>query len=497
VTATRRGSVSSAIRFGTDGWRGVIGEDFTEAAAALVVQAAADAWAQDDADAARPVVVGYDTRENSATVAALAAETLAANGRRVILADRPVPTPLVSFAVTRLHAQGGLVVTASHNPARFNGIKLKAAFGGSASDDFTTRVEAWLGRTPPRRPSAADRARIERVDLVPAYLARLRSRVLADRRPARPLRILADALHGATGGLCRELVPPGWGEVGVLHETADPAFGGLHPEPIPPHTDALAEEVRRAGADLGVALDGDGDRLGVVGPDGRFVSPHEVLALLTRHLVAVRGWRGEVVKGFAVGIQVDRVCASLGLRLHVTPIGFKHIATLMQSRDILIGGEESGGVGFRDHLPERDGLLSALFVLEAMVASGARLDDLLRSLEAEAGPAVYRRRDYSLHPDLGRRLVARLDAAPPARLGARRVVRQEALDGRKYWLDDGAWVLIRPSGTEPLLRIYVEAPAAAEVDDLHAAAAALVDELTRDADPPPVPHRGRGQGEEA
>jgi len=466
-----------AIRFGTDGWRGIMGEDFTEARAAVVVQAAADAWAG-EADEDRPLVVGYDTRLNSRAVADLAAGILAANGRRVLLADRPVPTPLVSFAVTALGAQGGLVVTASHNPARFNGIKLKGAFGGSASPQFTATVEALIGRSSPRRAALGGRAQVERVDLLPPYLERIRSRVLADRRPPRPLRIVADALHGATDGLLRALVPPAWGQVRVLHEAPDPSFGGLHPEPIPPHIEGLARAVRETGADVGVAMDGDGDRLGVVAPDGRFVTPHEVLALVLRHLVEARGWRGEVVKGFAVGVQVDRVCAARGLPLHVTPIGFKHIAALMQSRDILIGGEESGGMGFRDHLPERDALLSALFVLEAMVASGAALDDLLRGLEAEAGPAVYRRRDCDLDPDLGRRLVARLDAAPPARLGSRRVVRAEDLDGRKYWLDDGAWVLIRPSGTEPLLRIYVEAPTAAEVDELIAAAETLVARLT-------------------
>lgn len=454
-----------------------MGEDFTEARAALVVQAAADAWAA-AADGDRPLVVGYDTRLNSRAVADLAAEILAANGRRVLLADRPVPTPLVSFAVTALGAQGGLVVTASHNPARFNGIKLKGAFGGSASPQFTATVEGLIGRTPPRRAALGRRAQIERVDLLPPYLERIRSRVLADRRPPRPLTIVADALHGATDGLLRVLVPPAWGQVRVLHEAPDPWFGGLHPEPIPPNLEGLARAVREAGADVGVAMDGDGDRLGVVAPDGRFVTPHEVLALVIRHLVEGRGWRGEVVKGFAVGVQVDRVCAARGLPLHVTPIGFKHIAALMQSRDILIGGEESGGIGFRDHLPERDGLLSALFVVEAMVASGATLDDLLRDLEAEAGPAAYRRRDCDLDPDLGRRLVARLDAAPPGRLGSRRVVRAEDLDGRKYWLDGGAWVLIRPSGTEPLLRIYVEAPTAAEVDELIAATEALVARLT-------------------
>jgi phosphomannomutase len=467
----------TAIKFGTDGWRGVIGEDFTEANAALVVAAASEVWAA-EGDLRRPIVVGYDTRRNSRAVAEQAADILATDGWHVLLSDRPVPTPLVSFTVVEREATGGVVVTASHNPARFNGIKLKAPFGGSAPPEFTAKVEAAIAAASPQC-RAGGGGRVERMDLVPAYLERIRSRIDASRRPPRPLRIVADALHGAADGLIRELVPPGWGEVTLLHDAADPSFGGLHPEPIPPHLDGLVAEVRRRSADLGLATDGDGDRLGVVGPDGRWITPHEVLALLTRHLVQARGWQGEVVKGFAVGVQVDRVCQRLGLPLHVTPIGFKHIAALMESRDILIGGEESGGVGFRDHLPERDGLLSALFVLEAVVASGTSLDALIRSLEAEAGTAVYRRRDYTLHPDLGRRLVARLDAAPPERLGPRRVARVETLDGRKYWLDDGAWVLVRASGTEPMLRIYVEAPTAADVDELHAAAEGVVERLTK------------------
>jgi phosphomannomutase len=465
---------TSAIRFGTDGWRGVIADDFTEANAATVVQAAATAWAEEAGGLAGPLVVGYDTRFNSRTVAQLAADILATNGWRVLLADRPVPTPAVSYAVTVHGAAGGLVVTASHNPARFNGIKLKGPFGGSATPEFTGRVEAALGRTPPRRGGRG----VETVDLLPAYLERLRSRIAVERRPARPLRIVGDALHGATNGLLKVLVPAGWGEVRTLHGAPDPLFGGLHPEPIPPHLDELVAEVQASGADLGLAMDGDGDRLGVVTGEGRYVTPHEVLTLLVRHLVRVRGWRGDVAKGFAMGVQVDRLCARLGLALHVTPIGFKHIAGLMRTRDILIGGEESGGMGFRDHLPERDGLLSALLVLEAVVAFGGSLDALLRDLETEAGVAAYRRRDYTLAPDRGRALVAALDAAPPERIGARPVTRRETLDGRKYWLGDGAWVLIRPSGTEPVLRVYVEAETAAEVDQLHAAAEALVDRHT-------------------
>jgi phosphomannomutase len=465
---------ASTIRFGTDGWRGVIADDFTEANASAVVQAAAATWAEDPGGLERPLVVGYDTRFNSATVAHLAAGLLVASGWRVILADRPVPTPVVSYAVTVHGAAGGLVVTASHNPARFNGIKLKGPFGGSATPEFTGRVEAALGRTPARRGGGS----VETVDLLPDYLARLRSRIAVDRRPARPLRIVGDALHGATNGLLEALVPAAWGEVRTLHGAPDPLFGGLHPEPIPPHLDELSAEVRASGADLGLAMDGDGDRLGAVTGEGRYVTPHEVLTVLVRHLVRVRGWHGDVAKGFAMGVQVDRLCARLGLTLHVTPIGFKHIAGLMRTRDILIGGEESGGMGFRDHLPERDGLLSALLVLEAVVAFGGSLDALLQDLEADAGAAAYRRRDYTLPPARGRALVATLDAAPPERIGGRPVTRCETLDGRKYWLGDGAWVLIRPSGTEPVLRVYVEAETAAEVDELHAAAETLVDRHT-------------------
>jgi phosphomannomutase len=465
----------AAVRFGTDGWRGVIADDFTETNVARVVHAAATVWtAEEPGGPRRPLIVGYDTRFNSRRVAELSADILAGHGFRVLLADRPVPTPVVSYGVTALGAAGGVVVTASHNPSRFNGIKLKGPFGGSATAEFTAKVESALDGPVPAGP----RGVVESVDLLPRYLGRLRSRVALDRRPPRPMRIVADALHGAGNGLFRELVPAAWGEVRLLHDAPDPLFGGLHPEPIPPHLDGLVAEVRATGADVGVATDGDGDRLGVVTGSGRYLTPHEVLALLVRHLVGVRGWRGEVAKGFAMGVQVDRVCARHGLTLHVTPIGFKHIASLMRSRDILVGGEESGGMGFRDHLPERDGLLSGLLVLEAVVAAGTTLDALLRDVEAEAGASAYRRCDYTLSPDRGRVLVAALDAEPPARIGARPVTRCETLDGRKYWLGDETWVLIRPSGTEPVLRVYVEAPSATEVDELHAAAETLVTRLT-------------------
>ena len=463
------------IRFGTDGWRGVIADDFTEANAAAVVRAAAAVWAEDEGGAGRPLVVGYDTRFNSRRVAELAAEILAASGWRVLLADRPVPTPVVSYTVVALGAAGGLVVTASHNPARFNGIKLKGPFGGSSTPEFTARVEAALDRPAAARAGGV----VEPVDLLPRYLERLRSRVMLDRRPARPLRIVADALHGAADGLLRELVPAAWGEVRLLHAEPDPLVRrpppGADPAPRRRARGRGAGDRRRSRA---------GDRRGrrpVGRRDRRRAGtsrPPRCWRSSSATSSARAGWRGEVAKGFAMGVQVDRLCAARGLTLHVTPIGFKHIASLMRTRDILIGGEESGGMGFRDHLPERDGLLSALLVLEAVVAAGTTLDALLRDLEAEAGPAAYRRRDYTLSPDRGRALVAALDEAPPRAHGRPPVTRQETLDGRKYWLGDGAWVLIRPSGTEPVLRVYVEAGTPAEVDELHGAARELVDRHT-------------------
>lgn len=458
------------IRFGTDGWRGVIAEEFTLANVAVVAQAVAEALG----DRPGPVVVGYDTRFGSRAAAEVVSEVLAANGHPVLLGKGPAPTPAVSFAVCAHRAVAGVVVTASHNPYWFNGLKLKADFGGSALPELTARVEAAIGRTPPRRRGADRAAGIETVDLIPPYLDGLGRLIARGHRPVRPLTVIADPLYGAGGPLLARLVPPAWGSVRVIHGRPDPLFGGLHPEPIPPNLDALAAEVRRSSADLGLATDGDGDRLGVIGPDGSYASPHQVLALLILHLHRHRGWRGEVAKGFAVGVQPDRLCQRFGLPLHVTPIGFKHIAPLMLSRDILIGGEESGGVGVKGHLPERDGFLTALLLLECLVMEGKGLAELIQAMEAEAGPAVYQRRDYHLSPEAGRRLLARLDQAPPERLGGARVVRREDLDGRKFWLPDGAWVLIRPSGTEPVLRVYIEAPTAAEVEALHAAAEELV-----------------------
>ena len=467
------------IRFGTDGWRGVIADDFTFANVERVAQAVAHALAGEGSPL---ILVAYDGRFLSAAFAQRIAEVLTANDWKVLLSVAPAPTPAASVGVRHFGCTAGVVVTASHNPARFNGLKLKAGFGGSAPPTLTARVEQALDREPVRRrplEEAESRGQIERVDLLPVYRDTLLALVDLNREPRRRFSIVADALYGASADLFAQILPWSWGDVESLHASLDPLFGGLHPEPIPPYLDSLAETVQRLGADVGFATDGDGDRLGVIGPRGEYISPHQVLALLTLHLHRTRGWRGEVVKGFAVGVQVDRVCEAFGLPLSVTPVGFKYIAELMLSRDILIGGEESGGFGIRGHLPERDGLLSALLLAELMVAEGKGIGDLVDELIALAGPAVYRRRDYHLRPALAQQLSERLAQAPPERLAGSRVLRVEDLDGRKFWLKDGAWVLIRPSGTEPLLRVYVEARSAAEVEALHAAAGELIRRLVQ------------------
>lgn len=463
------------IRFGTDGWRGVIAEEFTEANAALVIQAIADTLRSEPEEG--PVVVGYDTRFASDRFANLAAEILAGNGYRVLISERAVPTPVVAYAVKALRARAGVVITASHNPAKFNGIKLKAPFGGSAPESLTAKIEAAIGRNPIRRMAREEALRsglVEPTDLVPSYVDAIKKLLDGNVKPPRPLHLIYDRLYGAGDGILNRLCPPEWARIETIHDKADPLFGGLQPEPIPPYLDDLVREVIARKAEIGLATDGDGDRLGAVTPSGRVLSPHQLFPLLLHHLYRNRGWRGEVVKGFAIGVQVDRLAAGLGCPLTVVPVGFKHIAQLMLTRDILIGGEESGGFGIKGYLPERDGLLAGLLLTELAVVEGKGVDRLLTELEAEVGCFVYRREDSALHPDEGRRLTAELDRRPPERLGGESVVKVENLDGRKFWLPSGAWCMIRPSGTEPVLRVYVEAPSEAGVEAIHADARRLV-----------------------
>jgi phosphomannomutase len=442
------------IAFGTDGWRGVIADDCTFREIRRIATAAARHYVADSGpgDGSR-IVVGHDTRFLSPEFARAAAEVFAEAGIDVLLTDRPIPTPAVSFHVRRLGLRGGVAITASHNPARYNGFKLKAHFGGSAPPEEYAAVAAEADRP---IPGATRRGRIATVDLYGPYRDRLGELVdLAVIRGSR-LAVLSDAMHGAAGTLVAEILHGGNLAVVPFRTERDPLFGGVHPEPIAANLGAAAERVRRDGLDLAVAQDGDADRLGVLDRAGRFVSPHQVLALLLLHVFRHRGIRGGIAKTFSTSFQIDRIAARLGAPLIETGVGFKFVADRMNRGEAVAGGEESGGYAFAFHLPERDGVLSALLLVEGLAATGRSLEQALDDLAAEFGRFSYGRRDVHLPIEVVRRFVAEAKASPPARMCGEAVTAVVEKDGVKYVFGERGWLLHRLSGTEPMVRLYCE-----------------------------------------
>jgi phosphomannomutase len=455
-----------SIVFGTDGWRGRIARDLTFESLLRVADAAA-AWnvSPENTDPGDPwtVPVVHDTRFLSPELAAEAAGRLARQGFRVLLADRPVPTPCASWHVHALALRSGLAVTASHNPAEWNGLKVKSWFGGSATPATYDAIARAADRPLPARSGGA----VETRDLHAGYRDAIAARVdLAAIREA-GLSVLFDAMHGAAGTLLEEIVGPGHPtRVATLRAARDPLFGGVHPEPIPEHLGASLEALRAGRHDVVFASDGDGDRLGVLDADGRFVTPHRVLALLAESLTLRRRISGGIAKTFSTSLLLDRVASRLGVALHVTPIGFKHIAEKMMAGEVAIGGEESGGLGVAFHLPERDGVLSALLVLEAIAHSGGSLSALLAKQDAAYGSFAYGRRDLHLPMPLLKDFVAGLKDAPPARRAGLPVTGMSSLDGVKLEFGTRGWLLHRLSGTEPIIRIYAEHEDPKVVDSL-------------------------------
>jgi phosphomannomutase len=461
--------MGSDIRFGTDGWRAVIGDDFTYDNLRRVADASARVIA-----AAHPggrVLIGYDTRFEASSFAAAAAEVMAAHGLDAAVSNRVIPTPGLCWSVSRdEEAVAGVMLTASHNPSEYLGFKLRMADGGASPVAFTDEVESALQ---PVAPSA--RADFETIDMVGPYLASLRGMVDEAAIRAAGLRVVVDPLYGAGQGYLAETMRLLGIEVEELHAQVNPGFGGLHPEPIPPWLDEAAEKVRAGGYSAGFVTDGDADRIGAIDENGAFVSPHRIIALLARHLVEDKGLTGSVVKTVSTSVIVDRLGQRLGLDVITTPVGFKWIYEQMVAGDVLIGGEESGGIGIPTHVRERDGLLMALLLAEMMAQREATLAELVADLFALTGPMEYGRLDLKLSAEVVDAFRARSGSFAPETLGGLEVREVSRVDGVKFFFADDAWMLLRTSGTEPLVRIYAEAPSAGVVDDLIAAGRALVE----------------------
>ncbi len=447
----------TSIAFGTDGWRGVIAEDFTFANARAVARAIARYVVRGE-DARKGVIVGYDHRFASDRIAAAIAEVISASGTPVWLTDKPCPTPTVSLLVRQRNAAGGVVITASHNPYRWNGIKYKASYGSSASPSIVAQLEKELegvlhDAIPPLPPR---KSLIQPLDPRAPYLDTIEKLVDWPRLRNAKLRFVCDPMHGSAAGLLAALFTRNGIACDEIRGTRDPLFGGVHPEPIEPHIEALRQAVRAGKYDAGLAADGDGDRIGAIDRDGTFVNPHQILALLVWHLAGTRNLPGDIAKTFSVTKLIDKLALKFGRKLHEVPIGFKYICELMLEQNILIGGEESGGIGTSLYLPERDATVSALLLAELMAWHGKSLGELIRDLYAEFGEFHYGRVDLDLKPGQKEKAIAHFSDSNLARILEWPIVRREDMDGVKLYLGEIGWVLVRASGTENLLRVYSE-----------------------------------------
>jgi phosphomannomutase len=451
-----------SIRFGTDGWRAVIADDFTYENVRRVTHAIARYVVRNEKPDAG-VLVGYDTRYASERFARVAAETISATGTPVWLAAEACPSPALSLLVKLRGAAGGVMITASHNPYRWNGIKFKASYGSSASPAIVAQIEEELAlvqsQSVPPLPARANL--IQSLDVRTPYLETIQKLVDWERLRAAKFRFVIDPMHGAGRGLLRELFACHGAACEEIRGNRDPLFGGVNPEPIEPHVEALRQAVLRGGFDGGFCADGDADRIGAMDADGTFITPHQIFSILLWHLAGTRKIPGDVAKTFSSTKLVDKLAAKFGRKLYEVPIGFKYICELMLEHDILLGGEESGGIGTKLHLPERDATVCALLLAEVMAWHGKRLGELVKMLHSEFGEHHYGRVDLELQPGQKERAIVHFADSKLARVLDWPVMHKEDMDGIKCYLGDIGWVMARASGTEPMLRLYAETSSAA------------------------------------
>ncbi len=464
------------IKFGTDGWRAVIAEDFTFNNVARVSQATADYWKSEIGNRKSEIVgrelkavIGYDRRFLSDAFAKCAAEVFAANDYHVVLTPEPTPTPSVSYAVKHLGAVGGVMITASHNPPVFNGFKLKSHYGGSSDSATCQVIEGFLDRNPVRTLKLADAIKAKQVvvkDVRPAHYAALKKLVDFKLIAKSKLRFAHEALFGVGAGCFEQLLAGTTCKVTTLNGAHDPLFGGINPEPIEKNYARSQAFLRKHPHDICLVTDGDADRVGGMDGRGNYLSTHQLICLLLHHLAINRAGKGRMIKALTTTSMVDKMCAAYGLPLVETGVGFKYICAEMLKGDVLLGAEESGGIGFPGHIPERDGIAAGLMLLEMLATERVSVNKLVARLEKEFGPHRYGRIDTHFPLEKRGALMEFLKNNPPAKLLRSPLADVKSYDGVKYVAADSSWLMLRGSGTEPILRIYAEAKTEADVKKL-------------------------------
>ena len=471
--------MTNPIKFGTDGWRGIIAEDFTFDNVRICAQAVAEYLRQNGLDK-RSLVIGYDTRFASEDFAAAAAEVIAGNNIKVHLCLKPAPTPVVSFTVPATKSAGAIVITASHNPGSWNGFKYKSQDGASAPSEIISRIEGnvasiieTLSPKELRQGRGVKRFKLDKVlkkglvdylDPSPAYLEHLSRFIEIEKLRRQKLNVIVDPMYGAGIGYFETLLQGSNLKVTAINAERNPSFPQINPEPIAKNLTKLSRLVVEQKADVGLATDGDADRIGIIDEKGQFLTQHQVFALLCLYFLEVCGERGAVIKTLTSTTMLSRLGDIFNVPVYETQVGFKYVAPLMMKTNAIIGGEESGGYGFRGHVPERDAILAGLYFLDFMVKTGKTPSQLLDYLYSKVGPHYYNRRDFHISAVKRQAILGRLSSTSPDTIAGSKVTKVDTLDGLRFFLDDTSWLLIRFSGTEPLVRIYSEAESLERVE---------------------------------